>query len=79
VTDWAAQAACRGRDPRLWFPHRGDTVSIAVAKAVCATCPVRAECLGEALAAPFDASGIWGGMTANERYELARGTAQHAS
>ena len=79
MTDWAAQAACRGRDSRLWFPRRGDKVAIAAAKAVCATCLVRVDCLREALAAPFDAAGIWGGLTANERYELARGAERHAS
>lgn len=37
---------------------------IREAKAVCATCPVRAECLA---AATDDDHGVWGGMTLAER------------
>lgn len=42
---WAALAECRGLDPQLFFPTRGDMESMREAKAVCAACPVRAECL----------------------------------
>lgn len=39
------------------------------AKSICAMCPVRQECLEWALEADVR-SGIWGGMTANERRRL---------
>ena len=71
---WRARAACRGVDPELFFPaaERGPVraVQVAAAKAVCAGCPVRAECLDEALARiPY---GIAGGLTEDERRDLAR-------
>ena len=78
MNDWRARAACRGRDARLWFPRRGDVFSRDVAKAVCAACPVRADCLAAALSAPFDVSGTWGGTTEHERDQLAA-RARHAS
>ena len=46
---------------------------MAEAKAVCAGCPVRAECLDEALARIPD--GIAGGLTPAERRRLVRGRA----
>jgi transposase-like protein len=56
----------------LFFPaaERGPVraVQVAAAKAVCAGCPVRADCLAEALARiPY---GIAGGLTENERRRL---------
>lgn len=76
MTSWYDAAACRGRDQRLWFPHRGDLFARAVAKTVCASCPVRAECLGAALSADFPVAGIWGGLTEHERDVIAG--ARHA-
>jgi WhiB family redox-sensing transcriptional regulator len=73
VNDWHARAACRGRDVRLWFPRPGDVFAVTVAKAVCRACPVRAECLADALARPpFDVVGIWGGTTERDRERLTR-------
>ena len=78
MNDWTELAACRGRDQRLWFPRKGDWFAIQVAKTICATCPVRADCLAEALTArsAYPAKGIWGGLTEVERQRLSR---QHAS
>ncbi len=50
---------CRREDPELFFaesPH-----DVEVAKALCLTCPVRAECLAGALerSEPW---GVWGGQ-----------------
>ena len=61
---WTERAACRGMDPEVFFPERGDSRSIARAKEVCADCPVQVECL-EANA--MERSGIYGGTTALER------------
>lgn len=72
-TDWRDQAACRGVDPDVFFPaaESGTAVyaaHVAVAKTVCARCPVRAECLDEALTRiPY---GIAGGLTPDERRGL---------
>jgi WhiB family redox-sensing transcriptional regulator len=50
--DWGARAACRSADPELFFPvsETGpSTAQITEAKAVCARCEVRGECLAFAL------------------------------
>lgn len=60
--EWIARALCRGLDPNLLFPDRGDLASVANAKAVCAVCDVRAECLQYAIDTEQDL-GIWGGAT----------------
>jgi len=62
-------AACRGLDPHLFFPDRG--ASVAEAKAVCASCPVRAECLEFALI-NVEKFGIFGGTSERERRRLRR-------
>ena len=41
------------------------------AKVVCATCPVRTECLADALDNRVE-YGVWGGMTERERRALLR-------
>ncbi len=65
---WAERGACRNVDPdSLFVPgaaqHR--------AKRVCAACPVRVDCLAEALDNRLE-FGIWGGMTERERRSLLR-------
>lgn len=69
---WASRGACREHDPDLFFPigtgERGRR-QIAEAKAVCALCPVRADCLGYALETGQDA-GVWGGTTEDERRQI---------
>lgn len=60
--DWYRRAACRGMDPEMFFPNRGSRA--AEARAVCATCPVRAECLE---AGRLEHYGVWGGTTFKER------------
>lgn len=69
VHDWRELAACRSSDPEIFFPAADSGPSyvaqVAVAKTICAGCPVRAECLAEALTRiPF---GIAGGLTPEER------------
>ena len=67
--NWRSRAACRGVDPELFFPTAEDgpvrDAQVAVAKSVCASCPVREACLAEALERmPY---GIAGGLTPEER------------
>ena len=67
--DWWRSAACREADPELFFPvaARGPGADeIARAKAVCAACGVRRECLQYALAT-HQLHGVWGGTTEDER------------
>lgn len=68
-TDWQHSAACRDENPELFFPvsDLGPGARQAEqAKAVCAGCPVRAECLEYALENGLD-YGIFGGLTEQER------------
>jgi WhiB family transcriptional regulator, redox-sensing transcriptional regulator len=69
---WASLGACRDSDPDLFFPiaSSGPALQqIAEAKAVCALCPVRVDCLSYALETGQDA-GLWGGASAEERREI---------
>lgn len=66
---WLDRAACVGSDPDWWFPGRGGDVTRA--KAICATCTTREECLQYALD-NFEEVGIWGGLTKIERRVAAR-------
>ena len=74
------QAHCVGRsvDPDEWFPPPAEPAKArsqaARALALCADCPVRAECLELSLR-QWDGAGrygIWGGMLAPERRTLRR-------
>ena len=72
--DWRSVAGCLGVDPELFFPVAetgpAHDAQVAAAKAVCARCPVVAECLAEALARiPY---GVAGGLTEDERRALRR-------
>lgn len=67
--DWRKFAACRRAEPELFFPVSAagqSTAETERAKAVCARCPVRRECLQFALATR-QAYGVWGGMSEQER------------
>jgi hypothetical protein len=70
--EWRSQAACRNIDSELFFPTaeggRMRALQVSAAKAVCAGCPVRVQCLAEARI-PY---GIAGGLTAEERRGLPR-------
>jgi WhiB family transcriptional regulator, redox-sensing transcriptional regulator len=66
---WMAEAACRGEDPALFFPERGDWLSIKKARAICRTCPVRQPCTALALSDPLTV-GVWGGTTRLERRQM---------
>jgi WhiB family redox-sensing transcriptional regulator len=64
---WYELAACRGLDPDLFFPERGERTDDALA--VCAPCPVRDDCLAAGLTERF---GIWGGRSERQRRILRR-------
>ncbi len=66
---WATEAKCLEAEPETFFPEKGG--STREAKRICATCPVRTECLDYALAND-ERFGIWGGMSERERRKLKR-------
>jgi len=73
-TDWRARAACASADPDLFFPisSRGPSYKQERrAKAFCAVCCVRAECLNFALKTG-QVHGVWGGLGEEERARLRR-------
>lgn len=71
VGDWVTDAACRGMDPDLFFPDRGEVDSAAKARAVCESCPVIDACRSYAVAAN-ERDGIWGGLSEKQRRRLRR-------
>jgi WhiB family redox-sensing transcriptional regulator len=62
--------ACSDKDPELFFPLDKQTGEIKKAKAVCAGCPVKKDCLRFAL--NNGEQGVWGGTTESERVEMRR-------
>jgi len=67
--DWRALGACRTEDPELFFPIAASgpgLAQVARAKAVCARCEARAECLRFAMETGQD-YGVWGGTSEEER------------
>jgi WhiB family transcriptional regulator, redox-sensing transcriptional regulator len=76
--DWRSAAACQSADPELFFPisNSGKSLErIAKAKAICADCLVRRECLAFALRTQ-QVYGIWGGASEEERDMAASRTPQ---
>lgn len=69
--EWFDEAACRGVDPGLFHPARGDYAVERNALAICAGCPVRDQCLTHAVT-HHELHGIWGGTSARERRDMRR-------
>lgn len=70
--EWWRTAACRDAEPELFFPISATAASRAQvqrAKLICASCPVRLECLRYALDNRQE-QGIWGGLTEEERRRI---------
>ena len=65
---WTALSACRTADPDQLFVTGAAQNR---AKTVCLGCPVRTECLSDALDNRTE-FGVWGGMTERERRSLLR-------
>ena len=68
IEDWTASAACRASCPDALFVKGAEQNR---AKQLCSGCPVRTECLAEALDNQIE-WGVWGGMTERERRALLR-------
>jgi len=73
-----ARCATSCLDPDEWFPLTADVgrarVQAARAIAICAGCPVRADCLELSLrhSSGIGAHGVWGGLVVEERRALRR-------
>lgn len=65
---WTARAACRGVLD-VFFGGRGANDQTRQAKAICAECPVRDECLEYALDNE-ERYGVWGGKSEKERCRM---------
>jgi WhiB family redox-sensing transcriptional regulator len=73
-TLWREHSACADLDTNIFFPIgvTGPAIpQIEAAKAICAQCPVRAECLEFAVTTNQE-FGVWGGLTEDERRVVRR-------
>ena len=63
-------AACVGTDVNAWFPdsEEDNQREVAILSEMCVGCPIQAKCLQWALG--HEAYGVWGGLTAMERWSL---------
>lgn len=66
---WVVFSACRDKEPGIFFPE--DRKAADEALAICATCPVRVDCLEYAVEADIR-YGVWGGLTERQRRRLVR-------
>lgn len=69
--DWQLDSACRGLDSDIFYHPDGERGSarerrVSTAKAICAACPVIAQCRAHALKVrePY---GVWGGLGEEDR------------
>ena len=68
--EWSDKAACVGMDPALFYPARFEDHVGREAKRVCASCPVREECLETSL--QRHEYGVWGGTSEKQRRRMRR-------
>ena len=68
MANWASKGLCNvlQLDRELFFPEGRRSPAAKKARTYCNVCPVREDCLAEALANP-DTAGIWGGLDEVER------------
>ena len=64
---WFDLASCKGKTELMFPKQHKDITYIAQARAICKTCPVKAECLEYALEfPPADMHGVWAGLTSRQ-------------
>lgn len=64
ASGWQSMAVCAQIDPELWYPDNGLAME---ARRICASCPVAAQCLQDALADTGDEYGIRAGTSPRRR------------
>jgi WhiB family redox-sensing transcriptional regulator len=67
---WRDQALCAQTDPEAFYPEKGQ--SARRAKLVCRACPVRHDCLEDALSR-HEQWGVWGGLDVQQRRAITGG------
>lgn len=73
MENWEVLAACRtDSDVDAWFAGPGEHDRRAHAVQVCLSCPVRVECLAQALALGAAAGGTWAATSAEDRRKMRR-------
>lgn len=70
VEKWEHDAACRGMDPDIFHPNKGQ--SPREAKRICAQCPVIAECFDRVMSFGCETFGVWAGTTLFDRRKITR-------
>jgi WhiB family redox-sensing transcriptional regulator len=65
---WQDSAACRGADPELFFPRSENMATVRQVKRFCDACPVRTDCLADALENGHH--GIWAATTTAVRSRM---------
>jgi WhiB family redox-sensing transcriptional regulator len=73
ISSWWDLAACRSAEPELFFPigsGGAGRADVTRAKALCARCHIREQCLDYAIASN-QAYGVWGGASEEERRRIA--------
>jgi WhiB family redox-sensing transcriptional regulator len=64
--DWTLLADCQYTDPEMFFAEGNDAADVTdQARRVCLSCPVRADCLRQALSGPEE-HGTWAGLSERE-------------
>lgn len=70
--EWAKDAACRLSDPEPFHPGKETRrADVRAARRVCNRCPVKADCLADALGRNEE-WGIWGGLDERQRRALSK-------
>jgi len=58
---WFDQAACKGLPPAVFYPEDVSQWEHAgLVRDLCASCPVRTECIDYSVTSPYEESGWWG-------------------
>ena len=68
-TDWMSVGKCKDLSPTIFFPSDG--VGVQAAQRICAECPVKTDCLEQALSDGM-CHGVWGGTSERERRRMMR-------
>ena len=80
--DWQLDSACRGLDSDIFYHPDGERGSarerrVSTAKAICAACPVMAQCRAHALKTK-EPYGVWGGLGEEDREVIYAQQASHS-
>lgn len=67
---WMSAALCAQTDAETFYPEKGQ--STQAAKKICASCPVKVQCLEYAIVHD-ERFGVWGGLSERERRRYRRG------